>query len=74
MIERGAGGNPASAPIERRKMTPAPDTDESVARARTRDFQTRHGESFWDISQEEFDAYAKPIEAEKINKGEKHHV
>ena len=74
MIERGAGGNPASAPIERRKMTPAPDTDESVARARTRDFQFRHGEGFWDHGTGEVEAYAKPIEAEKINKGEKHHV
>ena len=55
-------------------MTPAPDTDESVARARTRDFQFRHGEGFWDHGTGEVEAYAKPIEAEKINKGEKHHV
>ena len=47
---------------------------EAASSERTRDFQARRGESFWDISQEEFDAYAKPIEAEKINKGEKHHV
>ena len=43
-------------------MTPAPDTDESVARARTRDFQTRHGESFWDTSQDEFEVITKRLE------------
>jgi len=32
--EAGQRRNPASAPIERRKMTPAPDTAESVARER----------------------------------------
>ena len=46
----------------------------SVARARARDFQARHGEGFWDHGTGEVEAYAKPIEAEKINKGEKHHV
>jgi len=48
--------------------------EEAELRARTRDFQHRHGESFWDISQEEFDAITKRVEAEEINKGEKHHV
>jgi len=39
--------------------------EEAELRARTRDFQHRHGESFWDISQEEFDAITKRVEAEE---------
>jgi len=55
-------------------MTTPRQQEESEQRARTRDFQFRHGEGFWDHGTGEVEAYAKPIEAEKINKGEKHHV